>query len=56
MFDMSQEELIALNPALSEGVVEGMSLKVPATLAFSSGAKKEYAKLSKNTGLIPEKN
>ena len=55
MFDMSQEELIALNPALSEGVVEGMSLKVPATLAFSSGAKKEYAKLSKNTGVNSRK-
>lgn len=27
---MSQEELVALNPSLSEGVKEGMVLKVPA--------------------------
>ncbi len=55
MFGMSQEELIVLNPALSEGVVEGMSLKVPATIAISPGTKKEYAKLSKNTGINSRK-
>lgn len=29
VFHLSQEELVALNPSLSEGVKEGMVLKVP---------------------------
>lgn len=49
MVGLTQEELIALNPLLSEGVIEGMVLKVPATIAFSPEAKKEYQELSKNT-------
>lgn len=50
MFGMSQEELITLNPALSEGVVEGMILKVPATITIPQETKKEYTILSKKMG------
>ena len=46
MASMTQEDLIILNPALSEGVIEGMVLKVPATIAISPEAKKEYTQLS----------
>lgn len=46
MAGMSQEELIALNPELAQGVIEGMVLKFPATIAFSPEAKKEYTELS----------
>ncbi|TDE52909.1 LysM peptidoglycan-binding domain-containing protein [Flavobacterium sp. GT3P67] len=49
MAGMSQEELIALNPALSQGVVEGMILKVPATISIPQEAKKEYAVISKKS-------
>ena len=49
MVGITQEELFALNPLLSEGVIEGMVLKVPATIVFSQEAKKEYTELSKNT-------
>ena len=55
MFGMSQEELIILNPALSEGVVEGMSLKVPSTIAISPETKKEYTELLKSTGITSRK-
>lgn len=55
MFGMSQEELIILNPALSEGVVEGMNLKVPSTIAISPETKKEYTELSKSTGITSRK-
>ena len=48
MFGMTQEELIALNPELSQGVIENMVLKVPATFAISPEAKKEYIELSNN--------
>lgn len=51
MFGMTQEELIRLNPVLSDGVIEGMVLKVPTTVIISQETKKEYAILSKtNTG------
>nr|WP_314895463.1 LysM peptidoglycan-binding domain-containing protein [uncultured Flavobacterium sp.] len=50
MFGMSQEELITLNPALSQGVVEGMILKVPATITIPQETKKEYTILSKKMG------
>ncbi|MFV8327846.1 LysM peptidoglycan-binding domain-containing protein [Flavobacterium sp. ZS1P14] len=51
MFGMTQEELITLNPALSQGVVEGMILKVPGTSAVPVvESKKEYAVLSKKMG------
>ncbi|MEM8521612.1 LysM peptidoglycan-binding domain-containing protein [Flavobacterium sp. PL12] len=50
MFTITQEELLKLNPALSEGVREGMVLKVPGTSAEIVNAqetKKEYTELSK---------
>ncbi|MFV5701795.1 amino acid ABC transporter substrate-binding protein [Flavobacterium sp. XS2P12] len=50
MVGMTQEELIALNPALSQGVVEGMILKVPAIIAIPQETKKEYTILSKKMG------
>lgn len=46
MVGVTQEELIALNPILSEGVIEGMVLKVPATIKISQDTKKGYAELS----------
>ena len=48
MFGISQEELVKLNPALSEGVRDGMILKVPeVTTVVAQEAKKEYTDLSK---------
>lgn len=50
MFIITQEELLKLNPALSEGVREGMVLKVPGTSAeiiTAQETKKEYTELSK---------
>ena len=49
MFGITQQELIGLNPLLSEGVVEGMVLKVPATLNAPQEIKKEYTDLSKTS-------
>ena len=49
MAGTTQEELIALNPLVSDGVYEGMLLKIPATLSFSQEYKKEYTELSKST-------
>jgi LysM repeat protein len=47
MFDITQEELTALNPALYYGVEIGMILKVPAKIAVVNENKKEYKSLSK---------
>ena len=48
MFGISQEELVKLNPALSEGVRDGMILKVPeVSTVVAQEAKKEYTDLSK---------
>jgi LysM repeat protein len=49
MAGMSQEGLIALNPALSQGVVEGVVLKVPANSSIPQETKKEYAVISKKS-------
>jgi len=49
MFGMSQEDLIALNPALSKGVVEGMILKVSSTITIPQETKKVYSTLSKKS-------
>lgn len=49
MVGITQEELIALNPLLSQGVAEGMVLIVPAKIVLSQVAKKEYKELAKNT-------
>jgi LysM repeat protein len=35
MFQMSQEELVALNPALTQGLTEGMVLKIPSSIVIS---------------------
>ena len=56
MVGISQEELIALNPILSEGVIEGMVLKVPATIKILQETKKEYTELSNiNSSTIRKK-
>jgi hypothetical protein len=47
MFDITQEELTALNPALYYGVEIGMILKVPTKIAVVNENKKEYKSLSK---------
>jgi LysM repeat protein len=47
MFGLSQEELINRNPALANGVVVGMILKVPSMVSVPEESKKEYALLSK---------
>lgn len=47
MFGLSQEELTALNPALTNGVQERMILKVPQTVLIQEETKKEYITLSK---------
>jgi len=38
-FDMSQDQLLKLNPELSEGVKEGMVLKLPMNIRFSTAEK-----------------
>ncbi len=35
MFQMSQEELVALNPALTKGLTEGMVLKIPSSIVIA---------------------
>ncbi len=35
MFQMSQEELVALNPALTQGLTEGMVLKIPSSIVIA---------------------
>lgn len=47
MFGLSQEELTVLNPVLTNGVQEGMILKVPSTVLIPEETKKEYIVLSK---------
>ncbi|WPR70412.1 LysM peptidoglycan-binding domain-containing protein [Flavobacterium sp. NG2] len=46
MFDLSQDELIKLNPALINGVTIGMVLKVPSKTALQNQVKKEFTSLS----------
>lgn len=48
MFGMNQEELIKINPTLSEGVIEGMILKIPSSVVVNQEVKKDYVALSKN--------
>ena len=45
-FGLTQEELIALNPAINEGVEIGMVLKVPAKTVSAQQVKKEYTALT----------
>lgn len=46
-FDISQEELIALNPTLKEGVKTGMILKVPGKGSIIVETRKDYNDLTK---------
>ena len=47
MFTLSQENLIAINPELVNGVQEGMTIKVPTTTSIKSVVKKEKSELSR---------
>lgn len=49
-FGMSQEDFIALNPELKNGVAIGMVLKVPSIASIMEEDKKEYTTLSKKIG------
>ncbi|SDH31382.1 ABC-type branched-chain amino acid transport system, substrate-binding protein [Flavobacterium omnivorum] len=49
MTGVTQEELITINPELAQGVIEGMVLRIPSTLALTPESKKEYAELSKSS-------
>ncbi|SFA88291.1 LysM domain-containing protein [Flavobacterium swingsii] len=46
-FEVTQEELLALNPELKDGVIEGMSIKVPMKSSVLA-MKKEYKDLTKS--------
>ena len=48
MFRLNQDELIALNPELKEGVREGMSLKVPSSVSFNMGNVRDVKDLTKS--------
>lgn len=48
MFRLSQDELIAINPELRDGVREGMLLKVPANATVNTGVVREIKDLSKS--------
>jgi LysM repeat protein len=50
MFGMTPEELTVLNPDLSNGLKEGMLLKVPTTISISQETKKVFASLLKKSG------
>ena len=47
MFTLSQENLLAINPELTNGVQEGMTIKVPTTASIKTIVKKEKAELSR---------
>lgn len=46
-FNITQEQLIALNPELKEGVVEGMTVKVPTKTTFTPTIIRDYKDLAK---------
>lgn len=48
MFGLSAEALIAINPELTEGVKEGMILKIPNTVSITKSEKNAIADLSKS--------
>ena len=50
-FGMSQEDLIAINPELNNGVEIGMVLKVPAIISAPQEDRKDYTALSKKMEL-----
>lgn len=47
MFTLSQENLIAINPELTSGLQEGMTIKVPSATSIKSVVKKEKSELSR---------
>ncbi len=47
MFTLSQENLIEINPELTNGLQEGMTIKVPTTTSIKSVVKKEKSELSR---------
>jgi LysM repeat protein len=55
VFHLSQEELLALNPSLSEGVKEGMVLKVPAGYIAPAPIVAQQQPAEKTTPAITEK-
>ena len=50
-YGMSQDELVALNPELKNGVEIGMILKVPAAVSVKNEDRKEYSNLSPKSNL-----
>ena len=47
MFTLSQENLLAINPELTNGVQEGMTIKVPTAASIKTIVKKEKTELSR---------
>ena len=47
-FTISSDKLMALNPSLSDGVKEGMILKLPASLSFAKEVKSPFVDLTKS--------
>ena len=47
MFGQSQDNLIAINPELANGVQEGMTIKIPSTASIKTVTKKEKSELSR---------
>ncbi len=54
-FGLSQEQLIAANPELANGVQEGMTLKVPSTVSIKEENKKQFVDFSKSIKQINKK-
>lgn len=54
-FRLSQDELIALNPELKEGVKDGMTIKVPANVSLNTGNVREVKDLSKSISVKDKK-
>ncbi|MDG2432125.1 LysM peptidoglycan-binding domain-containing protein [Flavobacterium sp.] len=54
-FGLTQEELIAINPILKEGVEIGMILKVPGKVISMDQVKKEYTALTPNVNFDTRK-
>ncbi|GAA3771024.1 LysM peptidoglycan-binding domain-containing protein [Flavobacterium ginsengiterrae] len=55
VFHLTQDELVALNPSLSEGVKEGMVLKVPAGYVAPAPIVPQSQPVEKTTQVIAEK-
>lgn len=55
MFRLSQEELIALNPELNDGVQDGMMLKVPLNVSLNTGNIRKVKDLSKSISVNERK-